>query len=167
MDAVHLPGTRSAWVSPPMHIGTTMSSFSETVLASRPRGDLRDSARIKIKNMMKIPDQTLSDELFYTIEANCNVDNLTVLGELPPMSIDVEQQTTTNTRFRALPIQLDGVEALETLRLQQTFLDKAGKQDRLKRVKMTRHLNDNGFLSGQERPEKVSIQHLDREVGLC
>ena len=165
MDAVHLPGARSSWISKPVKIGEAMAAYSETVLRSKQRGDLRDSSRVKVKSMMGCGAARLSDETFEYIEAKCDVDNLTVSGELMPMTIDVEQEASAeHSKFRPKPIPEHALRDLKTLQMQQMYVAGAGVNEKMKRQKMSRYLNNNEFAARSEKPPKVNALHIDKEV---
>ena len=165
MDAVHMPDARSSWISKPVKIGEAMSAYSDTVLRSKQRGDLRDSSRIKIKSMMGCGAARLSDELFESIESNCDLDNLTVGGELMPMTIDVEQEASVeHSKFRPQPIPEHALPGLKTLQMQQMYVDGAGVNERMKRQKLSRYQNNNEFAARSEKPPRVNPLHMDKEV---
>ncbi len=162
MDAIHQPDARSSWISAPFHIGSHMDAFSETVMKSVPRGDLRDCSRLKIKHLMKIKGR-FDDETFEDIEGVCDIENLTVDDELSPMAIDADV-ASGGTKFRPSPIPAAGLARLESLRMANMFATEAGKNDKARRQKMSRHQNDNLFQAEPERPAKVSATHVDKEV---
>ena len=165
MDAVHMPDARSSWISKPVKIGEAMAAYSDTVLRSKQRGDLRDSSRIKIKSMMGCGAARLSDNVFEAIESNCDVDNLAVAGELMPMTIDVEQEASVeHSKFRPQPIPEAALSGLKTLRMQQMYVDGAGVNERMKRQKLSRYQNNNEFAARKEKPPKVNLLHMDKEV---
>ena len=165
MDAVHMPDARSSWISKPVKIGEAMAAYSDTVLGSKQRGDLRDSSRLKIKSMMGCGAARLSDSLFEAVESNCDVENLTVAGELMPMTIDVEQQASVeHSKFRHQPIPEGALRSLKTLQMQQMYVDGAGVNEKMKRQKLSRYQNNNEFAAREEKPPKVNALHLDKEV---
>ena len=165
MDAVHMPKARSSWISKPVKIGDAMAAYSDTVLRSKQRGDLRESSRIKIKTMMGCGAARLSDDTFEDIESKCDVDKLTVKGELTPMTIDVEQEASVeHSKFRPQPIPEEALDCLKTLRMQQMYVDGAGVNEKMKRQKLSRYHNNNEFAARPEKPPKVNPLHLDKEV---
>ena len=118
MDFVHQPQNHS-WIGEKINLNEYFTKYQELVQATRAAsakkgGDIKALSAKNIKRLVETvqnnPDKDtekdetkteLDDELYDQIEALCDIDNLTIPNEVPPMQqfLDPSQKSSDKVQY--------------------------------------------------------------------
>lgn len=173
MEALHDPKNR-AWISDKVDLKHHFDEFAQIVEEKVKAPGLRaaELAALKPKKIMEFMSgadasegEVFDDEqILEEVQTLCNPDVLTVDNELKPVQMLAESLDFDCNKFSPLPIPDAGAATLRTLNLQKTWLERATKYDKNKRLRNSAYTSNAVFEAAPPKPKRLNDAFLDKEI---